>query len=239
MVEQVEGAGDRERRDRAGLRELLLTLAVAAVGCLGAFAVGREAGDPVAFLIWLAVTAPACGFLLGALGVRPWPFAPAAPGIWMAALAWLDVASARDLATPIWSALAWTGLFALGLGLGRLRAPGRGIDARSRALGGAGVLLVIAAALVALPGKGGVADEPWPAATASVLLDLSPATLLVESAGVDWMRHPSVYEPVRTDRFQRVPIRGELAGPLSLVVGYLVAFGAGFLLRSTARASEE
>lgn len=219
-----------------GLRDLLLTLAVAAGGCAGALGGSTSGGppDPTAFLIWIAVYAPAGGFLLGALGVRPWLFAPAAPGLWMVTLSLLDIAAQRDLPTPLWGALAWTGLFALGLGLGRRRVRNGGstATARARALGGAGALLLTSATLVALPGKGGADLEPWPAPVARTLLDLSPATLVAESAGVDWMRHRAVYEPVRTDRFQRLPYRGELAGPLALVVGCLVAFAVGLLART-------
>ena len=229
----------------SGLRDLSLTLAVAAGGCVGAAGSAGPA-DPTALLIWLAIYAPAAGFLLGALGVRPWLFAPAAPGLWMVTLVLLDIAAQRDLPTPLWGALAWTGLFAAGLGLGRRGAVARGergqvsVPARSpaRALGGAGALLLLTAALVALPGKGGRAREPWPPAAARALLDLSPATLVVESAGVDWMRHRAVYEPVRSDRFQRLPYRGALAGPLALVVGCLVALGAGYLVRAPGGAED-
>lgn len=238
MVEQRK-AEPRQPAARSGLRDLSITLAVALLGCVGALG----GGDPTGFLIWIAIFAPAGGFAVGALGVRPWLFAPAAPGAWMVTLALLDSASERDLPTPLWSALAWTGLFVLGLGLGRAgssstRGPGAESEARGRAFGGAGVLLLVAGALVALPGKGGAVAQAWPPSVASALLELSPATLVVESAGVDWMRHRAIYEPVGTDRFQRLPYRGELAGPLALVVGCLVAFGAGFLTRSAERTEE-
>jgi len=225
-------------RAPGALESLVLSLAVAAVGCAVALRPAATA-DSVGLLLWLAVFAPAGGFLLAGLGVRWWPFAAAAPGVWMLALVAVDARSARNLPAPLWGALVFAGLFGLGWGAGRLLARG----APARALAGAGVVGLAAAALVALPTKGapggdGRAGEPWSPATARVLLDLSPATLLVESSGVDWMRHPAVYETVRADRFERLPYRGALAGPLALVVGCLVALGAGLATRSAGGAEE-
>ena len=198
---------------------LALALVAAAVGVAGALAAG---GDPVSLLVWLALLAPAAGYLCGALGVGLLPFGLAAPGVWMVALVVLDGLSPGELPTPFWAALVWTGLFAGGAGAGRL---GRRF-AGDAGWAGAGLLLLGATLLTALPGRGGAADAPWPPAAARVLLDLSPATLVVESAGVDWMRHPAVYDPAGTDRFQRPAYRGELAGPLALLVGCVLAAAA-------------
>jgi len=202
---------------------LAIALALAAAGGLGALATG---GDAVDLLIWLAILAPAAGYLAGALGVGLLPYGLAAPGGWMVTLVVVAGWEGRDLATPLWAALAWTGLFAAGAGAGALGRALRGDPGWT----GAGLLLLLATLLVALPGRGGATERPWPPAVARVLLDLSPATLVVESAGVDWMRHPSVYDPAGTARFQRSSYRGELAGPVALLVGCLLAAFARVVL---------
>jgi hypothetical protein len=97
------------------------------------------------------------------------------------------------------------------------------------------VLLLVAALLAGLPGRGGALGAPLEPALARLALDLSPATLVLESAGVDWMRDPAVYDPVATDRFQRLPYRGALAGPLVLLVGCALASLAGLRLRRARR----
>lgn len=63
---------------------------------------------------------------------------------------------------------------------------------------------------------------PWSPEVAARLLDLSPMTLLMESAGVDWMRHPAIYEAAGTDRIGpglRSVFRGPVAGSATLLVG--------------------
>ena len=217
---------------RSSRKAFGVALGVAGAGALGAIPLGAapgiEAGpDPLALLVWLSVVAAGAGWLCGALGVPLLGCALAAPGVWMVALALAGVASERDLQAPLWPALAVTGLFAGGHGLGRLapRSP----------LAGSGLCLFAAGLLVALPGRGALAREPWPPAAAGLLLDLSPATLVCESAGIDWMRHPSVYAPAGTDRFQRAPYRGRLAGPAVLLLGCLLSAGAAALDRSRAR----
>ena len=92
--------------------------------------------------------------------------------------------------------------------------------------GAAGVLLLVTLLLSLAPARAGLAHDPWPPAVASRLLDLSPTVLVMECAGSDWMRHPLVYEPVGSDRFERRAWRGTLAGPTLLLVGYLFAAGA-------------
>ncbi|HVS09462.1 MAG TPA: hypothetical protein VMS76_06260 [Planctomycetota bacterium] len=224
------------RPARSRRREFGLALGVAFAGALGALplgvAPGMEAGpDPVALLVWLSVRAVGAGWLCGALGVPLSSYALAAPGAWMVALALAGAASERDLPAPLWAALAWTGLFAAGHGLGRLapRSP----------VAGAGLCVLAAGLLVALPGRGSLAREPWPPEAARLLLELSPATLLCESAGIDWMRHPSVYAPAGTDRFQRAPYRGRLAGPAVLLLGCLLSAGAAAVDRSRTLAARE
>lgn len=64
------------------------------------------------------------------------------------------------------------------------------------------------------------------------VLDAAPATLLAESAGLDWMRHPAVYAPAGTDWFsdRRAPFDGSLAALVALVVG-CTSFGLSTLRR--------
>jgi hypothetical protein len=64
------------------------------------------------------------------------------------------------------------------------------------------------------------------------VLDAAPATLLTESAGLDWMRHPNVYASAGTDWFsdRRAPFDGTLAALVALVVG-CASFGVATLRR--------
>jgi hypothetical protein len=195
---------------------LVLALVLGGVGALGALPSRSGTCDPLALLTWLALVAAPAGFLFGAGGHELVRFGAVAPGTWMVVLALVDAPTERGLATPLFAALAWSGLFAGGAGLGRLfpRAAWRG----------AGLLLLLAALLAGLPGRAGIGTRPWPPAAAARLLDLSPVALVCESAGVrDWMWRAEVYEPVGVDRFARRPFRGSLAGPGTLVVGCLLA----------------
>jgi hypothetical protein len=218
------------RPEPGSARSLAIVLLVAAGGLLGALGTLDEragagrAADPVALLAWLSIYALPAGWLVRGLGPRLVPFGIAAPGAWMAVLALVDERSALDLPTPLWAALVWSGAFAAGHGLAGLLGPASGTAART--WGGAGVLLLLGGLLAGLPGAGGAAARPWPPAAARRLLDLSPASVVIESAGVDWMRHPALYDPVGTDRFLRRPHRGALAGPVALVLGCLLAAGA-------------
>lgn len=200
-------------------------MAVAAAGAAAAPVIAVAGGanhDPVRFLVWLSMVSAGAGYLAGALGAG-FLYGVVAPGVWMVVLVLVDGLAAGDVPTPFWAALCWTGLFLGGAGLGRIgrRAPWTG----------AGALLLLGALATGLPGRGGLGDRPWPPAAARVLLESSPATIVVESAGVDWMRHPLVYDAVGTDRFERMPYRGSLAGPLVLLVGCLLSAVAAVLER--------
>jgi len=191
------------------LASLLLGLLLGALGSLPAWFGGR---DSFALLAWLACVAPASGAFLGALGVDPLRFAAVAPALWAVALALLGASEEQaQLPTPVWGALAWTGLFFGGLGLGRLaRAPATS----------AAALLLLCALLIGLPGRGGLAGEPWPGRAASVLLDLSPFVLLGECSGArDLAWHRSLYSAAGTDRFQRAPWDPPWTGSLLLALG--------------------
>lgn len=192
-------------------RELGVSVALMLVGALGAWpiAVAPEAAraHSITLLVWLALVAPATGCACTAARVPLLPFAATIPAAWFALIALVEATSPRAMPTAAWAALAVAGLFCAGAALGRFV---------ERAACGAGALALLAALLIALPGSLGI---QWDPATASRLLDLSPATFVCECAGLDWMRHPSVYAPVGTDRFQREAWTAELAGPLALVVG--------------------
>lgn len=201
-------------------RQLLLAVAFGALGALGALP-GEHGPDPLAELAWLAIVALPCGLGCGALELRAWPFAASVPALWMIALALAGAMSERALPTPVWAALAWTGLFAAGWGIARASAAG----VRQCAVG-----LCLALLVSVLPAAGSFLGRPWPPKVAARLLDLSPVSVCMESAGVDWLRHPSIYEPAGAldiDPGLRQPFRGKLAGPGLLLLGCaLAAFGA-------------
>ena len=142
-------------------------------------------------------------------------------------------------------AAAAAGLVLLAFGLcssgvlGRLPDTTRAAAAVAGAFGVAGALggtrvssgLVRAAALVLLARfLDGAASgweilgpaPPWSAEWAGRLLDASPSAFVMEAGGVDWMRHPSVYDPVGTDRIGpgiRSGYAGTVAANVLLVVG--------------------
>ncbi len=190
----------------SGRRVVVSALALAAAGSL-------FATEPLAHLAWLALVAPA----LGALAARALPLALAAPLPLLWALP-LVFAARGAPPEPLWGWCVAAGLYGLGLACGA--------GARAHPWSRAGLLLLATLALSVAPARGAFAREPWPPATARALLALSPTALVLESAGVDWMRHAAVYEPVGTDRFERSARRGALAGPTLLLVGYLSAAAA-------------
>jgi len=196
-------------------RDLCVVIVVAAVGAAPA----AWSSDPIAVLAWLGLWSAPAGFLCGALGLALWPGGLAVPGSWMGIVTLADASSTVDLPQPVWGVLVVTGLFAAGLGVGAC------LGAR-HLWSGTAAFLIVAALLAGLPHKAGLAAEPWPPATAARLLDVSPVSLVVESAGVDWMRHSAVYEPVGTSSMGpdlRTAWRGFLAGPTVLLVGCVLA----------------
>ena len=222
--EHVAGAAPGRARKAGGgdpLRALSVALALAA---LGPSVLLLERADPISLLAWLAVLAPAVGFLAGRAGLALVPFGLVVPGVWGVALALADGRARVTLGTPFHGVLVLVGLFAAGLALGALAAGTPG-------WAGAGVLLLGGALLAALASRGGLPGAPLPPGLTRLLLDLSPASLALESAGVDWMRDAAVYDPAATDRFVRAPYRGSLAGPLALLVGCASAALAHLLVR--------
>ncbi len=216
-------------KDPVSLRDLLLVLAIASVALLGAVPGARGEPDPSAFLVWLALWSLPAGFLCGASGVRIWPLAPVVPAAWMALFGFVISVSRRDVPGPVWAALAWSSLYALGFALGRSipRARWRGTAA----------LLLASALASGLCLSGAILRTPLPAAVRARLLDLSPATFLAECAGFDWMRHPVVYDAAMTvdiDPALRSAFRGSLAAPLAFVVTCAAALVADRVARRRA-----
>jgi len=212
------------------LRDFAIPLALAAVGALGALPGSRSGSDPIALLTWLALWSAPAGFACGSFAARHWALAAIPPAAWMGLIAIVDGLSSRDLPSPAFAALAWTGLYAAGYGAGRLLT-------RS-GFSGVGALLLLAALLAALPVFPGFLGQPWPPPVAARLLDLSPATLLAECAGLDWMRHPAIYAPAGAadiDPATRISYEGALAGPLAFVVGCLLATLGEGIARARAR----
>lgn len=194
------------------------------------------AGDAYAALGLSGVVLPglAC---LAALGGAPWwRVGLAVGGAWSLAFGAAAVLGPRPLEPGgSWLGLAalWCGWALAGAGSGARAVwsdradPGGGAP---RGLGLALAWVALGALLSGLPGRFERAPEgpdrpaSWAQGAperAALLLDLSPATLAFEVAGVDWMRHPAVYEPAGTDWFSgsRAPWSAGLAGPLALVLG--------------------
>jgi len=219
------GNAERSERDSQALRDLGRALGLASVALVGALPLasgpGGRASDPLLLLAWLGLCAAPCGAALGALGLRPWPYGAAVVGAWGALMVSVAGTAEREVATPLWGVLALAGLVAFGAALGSLLArPGQ------VALG----LACLGLALALLPIAPGVEGAPWPVGVASLALDLSPVTLVVEASGVDWMRTAGVYDSAGTDRLERAAWAGELAGPGALVLG-CAALGVAALVR--------
>ncbi|MEL6715133.1 MAG: hypothetical protein AAFU73_10045 [Planctomycetota bacterium] len=94
------------------------------------------------------------------------------------------------------------------------------------ALTRATALLLFAAGLDAAPRGWDLFPNaaPFPPAATARLLDASPRVLVMEAAGADWVRHPSLYGPAGTDRIGpsvRSPYR-PVAGRWVLLVGCLL-----------------
>jgi hypothetical protein len=186
---------------------MLTSLAV--VLALGLAGLGAGFGAPVALLAWLALMAPAGGAWMGRWARSPLAWAP--PLVWVAALF-----LTRGVPSPLPAALVVLSLYAAGMGLGAWLSAERA----------AGAALLIAAGLSLAPALGGTLESPWPAVVTARLLDASPVAWVAESAGIDWMRHPAVYETAGTADIGpdlRTGRRGWLAAVCLLVVGCVFA----------------
>ena len=86
------------------------------------------------------------------------------------------------------------------------------------------IMMLIAGALSLAPTLGGALERPWPPSVTARLLDASPVAWVAESAGIDWMRHPAVYDAAGTAHIGpdlRSGRRSWLAAVGLLVVGCL------------------
>ncbi len=206
--------------------------------CLAVLAPGLDA-DAAQGLSWfaqLAAFAPAAGVVAGALAFNghealtpPRFLQRRGVSLVIAAVA-LAAAVACSPAGAAFAALpgrgaalaVLCGLFLLGVALspaspdfaGRIRA----------ALTRAALLVLIGWCADGAAGGWGILRPvpPWSPGVTSWLLDLSPRTLLMESAGLDWLRHPAVYEAAGTDRLGpglRTVFAGPVAGSATLLVG--------------------
>lgn len=190
------------------MRSPLLIFA-SAIGVLGVLAPGASGGTVFAFA-WAALVAPAAGHLAGAAPGRPLRLALPLI-VWAVVLgAFVALAGAP---VSLWVAVALAGLFLLGVATGRLA-----IDVWS----GAALWLTLAFVLAGAALGYGQLARPLPPEWTARLLDLSPLSLVLESAGVDWMRHPAVYDTAGTLDIGpelRQAWRGMVAGPALFVVG--------------------
>ena len=194
-----------------------------------ALALGLPAvGDPVGLLAWLALLAPALGFVLGRLGTPWWPFGPALLGGFGALLTFADLESARDLPTPLWGLFAVGGPLFLFWAFGA-RCARRAPERDPYGLVGGGLLLLLALVAAGAPALGGLGrpdatlarDHP---ALARALLSGSPLTFTLECAGLDWTHsHPEIYRASGVEWFPRHPFPGALAGSVALAIGVAAA----------------
>jgi len=191
--------------------------AVAGWALVGALPLALGWTDPGACWSWPALLTLPAGWQLGARR---------ATHAWLVPLAWAlaarlalgSDAGAVDVAA---AAAALAGLLAAAWGLAAGFA--------CAAWPGAGVALLASALASAAALRGTWAGESWSEAgsprLAAALLDAAPPSLVAEVAGVDWMRHPAVYEPAGSEWFsdRRAPYRAELAAPTVLLVGCALA----------------
>jgi hypothetical protein len=217
----VSAADRAQRNPRVHARSLVTTFALCAVGLVGALPGSRGEPDPLALLAWLALCAPSVGVLAGSLELALWPLGVTVPALWAAALGSVDAFSRRDLPDPVWAAVCAAGLFLAGFALGRARPAQRWRDAASVFLFG------LCAACACFAGE--ILRAPLPSTWSARLIDVSPITWLVESAGVDWMRHPSLYAAAGTvdiDPSLRGAFRPALAATIAFVVGSSLALAS-------------
>lgn len=165
---------------RGPLQPALLHLAVFFSGALGLFSESALESS----LVWLALWTPALGAAARGLELHWHGLLPLA---WAFGLALLFGEQVESLGLS----LSLLGLYAAGALAGALLALG-GIAAAPWSSASAALLL--AGLLTAAPAGGGMLARPWPPEVTALLLDLSPVVLVTEAAGLDWMRHASLYE---------------------------------------------
>jgi hypothetical protein len=199
--------------------------AARAVGPCVLVLAGLVAERPEGALVWTL-----CAALLGAafhtLGARIEPEPRERLVLALGLLAFAATTAAVAAASGVPRPLAAAGPAVCLLGIG--------VVAASRWCGAARATLPLVAALLlilgGLPDLFGAGSAAWARtdpAVGALVLDLSPATWVCETAGLDWMRHPSVYAPAGTDWFSDVrrPF-GPTLGLAALATGLLAVFAA-------------
>ena len=182
------------------------------VSALGLVGLSSGLGAPVGALSWMALTAAAGGAWMGGWARSLLAWAP--PLVWAGALMLV-----RGVPAPLSASLAVMALYAAGMGLGAWLS-------RERA---AGAALLVSAGLALAPTFGGGLAKPWEPELSAALLDASPVAWIVESAGIDWMRHPAMYDPAGTADIGpelRSGRRSWLAAVVLLVVGCISSLAA-------------
>ena len=214
----------RNARPLPDRRQTVTLVAAVVVGLLGLLPGAAGAADPLTLVFWLALSAPACGTLVGAAGVGLLPYGIAVPAASLMALVWANAGAEYPLATPAWAACAVFGLFVIGFAVGRL--------SPRRAWASAGLFLLLLLLLSGPSVQGGFARDGTTWARehpelAALLLDLSPFVFIADCAGRDWVHsQPTVYSLSGVEWFPRRPYDATLAGPGLLLVGSLFAWVA-------------
>ncbi|QDU85166.1 hypothetical protein Pla163_22920 [Planctomycetes bacterium Pla163] len=198
--------------------------ALAAAPCVLVLA-GLAAERPEGALVW-SLCAALLGAALHTFGASTEP-APRerlflALGLVAFAAATAGVAVATGAPRPLAAAGPAVCLFGLGV-----VAASRWRSTVRAALPLVAALLLFLGGLPDLFGSGSAAWARTDPAVGAFVLDLSPATWVCETAGLDWMRHPSVYAPAGTDWFSDVrrPF-GPTLGLAALATGLLAVFAA-------------
>lgn len=171
----------------------------------------------LALLGWWSLTAAPAGALLRG-GPRWGVLIAPALGAGLVGL------TSPDLAHPLASLAALACLHVLGWLLG---------SSRSRWTRAA-LLWALGGLLTALPSGAGLLARPFPPAVTATLLDLSPEVWVVEVGGLDWARHPAVYDRAGAGDLgpdQRVPRRPASAYAALALVCALAAARAGLRAR--------
>lgn len=178
--------------------------------CAGLLPLALGVRGSLGMIAWWALLAPSLGIWCGARGLSAWPFAVLVPASWMLALPF-TITTEFILPDPAWGIVALTGLFAMGLGIGRfVRRP-------ATAFGASFALIAILAGLPFISAPLARRSPAW----AARVFDVSVVTFAMECAGVDWSRHRAIYDAAGTEWFsdRRAPYGGKLAGPVALLLG--------------------
>jgi hypothetical protein len=189
------------------------------VGLLGADA-------RVSTLVWLGLWAPAAGYLMGRL--RPGRLGLAHTCLvllaWFTLIAALPGGLRQALGASLSVGILCLGGRVLGLLCGRSRHPRWGWS-------GAALVLLLSGTLTALPSVGGALARPLTPELTARLMDLSPVVWVAENGGLDWMRHPSVYELAGAGDMGPELRLAHAAGIGTLVACGLLLMACGLLAR--------